>query len=180
MADYTDYYSPIKTGYMQRLRYCLKDDFLLAAGEDVSLLTERVSDNEANIKRGYPYYIVVKPSVFSEVQGQAMNSKEWQTIDWTMRVELYVRFMEATDQGSLFDPFRSAVIWHSMTRRFLKAETIEGVAMPEVTGVEKIRSVNPLGDFSYYRFLNAPPTMNPNFVFQALAVVVRQRVRFEL
>lgn len=99
MADYTDYYSPIKTGYMQRLRYCLKDDFLLAAGEDVSLLTERVSDNEANIKRGYPYYIVVKPSVFSEVQGQAMNSKEWQTIDWTMRVELYVRFMEATDQA---------------------------------------------------------------------------------
>lgn len=178
MADYTDYYSPIKAGYMQRLRYCLKDDFLLAAGEDVSLLNERVSDNEANIKRGFNYYIVVKPSVFTEIQGTAMNSKEWQTIDWTMRVELYVRFMEAMDQGSLFDPFRSAVIWHTMFRRFLKAETIEGIAMTEAPHVEKIRSVSPIGDFSYYRFLNAAPTMNPNFVFQALAVVVRQQVRF--
>lgn len=178
MADYTDYFTPIKNGYMQRLRYCLKDDFLLAAGEDASLLNERVSDNEANIKRGFGYYIVVKPSTFTPVQGQDMNSKEWQMLDWTMRVELYVRFQEAMDQGSLFDPFRSAVIWHTMYRRFLKAEVIESVSIAEVPHVDKIRSITPLGDFSYYRFLNVAPTMNPNFMFQALAVVVRQRVRF--
>lgn len=173
MSDYTDFYSQVKNGLILRLRYALKTDFFPNADG-----IERVSDNENNIQRGGDHYVVLKPGPFPPVDGQDYNSKEIQTVDWHTRVEIYVRFLQKDESWARFDPFRSAVIWHLMKYRFMGAVTIAGEAVPEVPNVDKVRSVSAFSEATYWRFFNTPPTAIPNFMFQPLNVIVRQRVRF--
>lgn len=173
MPDYTDYYSTVKNGLLLRLRYSLKADFLIDK-ED-----EKVSDNESNLFKGADYYVVLKPGPFPALDAATYKSGEVQTVDWTTRIELYVRYIERAEQWGRFDPFRSAVIWHVMKNRFLGNVTIAGTAIAEVPHVDRVRSIQAGADATYFRFFNTPPTMSPNYMFQPLICVVRQRVRFD-
>jgi len=166
MPDYTDFYSTINAGIKERLRYSLQVDFSL---EKLDL---QVSSVESNLNRGFDYFIVTKPGGFPSV-GFA-KSKEIQDIDWTTRVEIYVRFVESSEQWDRFTQFRDAVHWHLWKNRFLGSVTINSQVIAEVPHVDSIRDVSANGDAEYYSHGGAQVL----FMFQPLNVVTRQRVRF--
>jgi hypothetical protein len=170
MPDYTDFYKTIQDGLIERLRYALRDDFL------TNNLTEKVSTNESNIQRGADHYIVVKPGSHTSIEGLSFNSKEVQTVDWILRCELFVRFIEKDEQWARFSAFRSAFEWHVIKNRFLGNVTIGGQAIAEVPHVDKVMSTTPAGEAEYYRF--NPDAVVPHFMTQPQNVVVRQRVRY--
>lgn len=167
MTDYTSFYAPIETGIIDRLRYSLKNDFL------TDKLDLKVSGNESNLNRGYDYFIVVMPGQFPTVN--FIKSKEIQDVDFDTRLELFVRFRQADEQWSRFTAFRDAVIYHIWNNRYLRAVTIAGEAISEVTGVDSVRDVTTNGDAEYYQHLQTQVT----FMTQPLIVTTRRRVRFD-
>jgi hypothetical protein len=104
-----------------------------------------------------------------------IKSKEIQDVDFDTRLELFVRFRQADEQWSRFTAFRDAVIYHIWNNRYLRAVTIAGEAISEVTGVDSVRDVTTNGDAEYYQHLQTQVT----FMTQPLIVTTRRRVRFD-
>lgn len=169
MTDYTDFYSPVQNGILERLRYAMQTDFF------VDKLDERVSTNESNIQKGGNYFIVAKPGTHSTVDGN-IKSGQIQDMDWITQLFLYVRFQQASEMGDLLAAFRGAVEWHLMKHRFMDAVVINTHSIDGIGNVDRIRSITPAGDATYYRF--NPQATTPNFMVQTLNVVIRQRVAY--
>jgi hypothetical protein len=174
-----DPYTLVEAGIADRLRSALKADYF--TNPTTSDVQEwQVTDNDSELHRGANYFIVTRPGAFSQVTGD-YNSGEIQTIEWETFLRLYVRYQEKAEQWSLLKPFRAAVLRTVLKYRFLGKITINGDEIPEVLAVDRVRSIQPSEPASYFWLFRQQQEsgMPPNFMYQPLRVVTRQRVRFD-
>lgn len=169
MTTIPDPYSEIEDGIADRLRATLAEAYFLKEWQ--------VADNDYNLTFGAEHYAITRPGPFPRT-GTSYKSGEIQQIDWTTFVHLYVRFAEKEEQWSRFKAFRSAVIWTVMQHRFLGTVVINDVSFSEVKNVDRIQSIEASDTATYWRFFNTPETSPPNFMYQPVRIVTRQRVRF--
>jgi hypothetical protein len=176
---FTDPYADVEKGIADRLRSALK--LVYFTNPQTSTVQDwQVSDNDSDLHRGADYFIITRPGAFSQIAAE-YKSGEIQTVDWETYLRLYVKYFEKADQWSLLKPFRAAVLQVVMKYRFLDSVTINGDALPAVNNVDRVRSLGPTEPAGYFWLFQqqASQGLPPNFLYQPLRVVTRQRVRYE-
>jgi hypothetical protein len=168
----SDPYDLIETGIADRLRAELKQEFF---AEDW-----QVSDNDSNLERGADYFIVMRPGAFPSLPTE-YNTGKFVDFEWESFARLYVKYVEREEQWSTFKPFRWAVIHTVRKYRFLGQVTINGDSLAQVPGVDRVRSVEASDPAGYWWIFETQRQQGlpPNYMFQALRIVTRCRVKFE-
>jgi hypothetical protein len=174
-----DPYDKIETGLADRLRAELADPFFTNPSTH-KVEDWRVSDNDSNLERGANYFLVTRPGAFPSLPTE-YNTGKWVDVDWETFVRLYAKYSEREEQWSTFKPFRWAVIATIRKYRFLSKVTIGAVEFEAVPGVDRVRSVEASDPAGYWWIFETQRQQGlpPNYMFQALRIVTRQRVKFD-
>lgn len=174
-----DPYDLIETGIADRLRAALKTEFFTNPSTH-KVEDWRVSDNDSNLERGANYFIVMRPGAFPSLPTE-YNTGKFIDVEWESFARLFVQFKERAEQWSTFKPFRWAVIHTIRTYRFLGKVTINGDELAEVPAVDRVRSIDASDPAGYWWIFEAQRQQGlpPNYMYQSLRIVTRQRVRFD-
>jgi len=174
-----DPYDLVEIGVADRLRAELAAEFFTNPSTH-KVEDWRVSDNDSNLERGANYFIVTRPGAFPSLPTES-NTGKWVDMDWETFVRLYVKYEERAEQWSTFKPFRWAVIATIRKYRFLSQVTIGSETFDGVPGVDRVRSVEAADPAGYWWIFESQRQqgLQPNYMFQALRIVTRQRVKFD-
>jgi hypothetical protein len=174
-----DPYDQVEAGIADRLRAELAAEFFTNRSTH-KVEDWRVSDNDSNLERGADFFVVMRPGAFPSLPTEYSTGK-WVDMEWETFVRLYVKYTEREEQWSTFKTFRWAAIATIRKHRSLSRVTIDNQEFLPVPGVDRVRSVEASDPAGYWWIFEAQRNQGlpPNYMFQALRVVTRQRVKFE-
>ena len=132
----------------------------------------QVSNNDTNIARGGENFIVLRPGSFPIAdEFQTGQIKDY---DWSVTMDLYVRYTEYEESWNQFKAVRAAMIWKLSTNPLLKC-TVE-----PAKSAKNVWRVALASDESaqYFKFSETPDEATPSFIIQTMSVTIRQRVEF--
>lgn len=148
----TDFYSECETGLVTLLRslttYFVKD--------------WQVSDDDTVIMKGGDYFAVVRPGAFPYTR----QTEKLATVNWSVVMDLYVRYDDYKKSWNKFKAFRSAIFNLLMEHPTLN--DTPGVVRADMTGDERAQ---------YFKFSNAPDAI-PNFIIQTVRAVITQYIHY--
>ncbi len=155
MTTFVDFYAQCKSGLITRLL----------------TLTElfpknwQVSSNDADLKRGAEYFMILKPGAFIE-SGQGYEKQ----IEWHTTGNLYVRFAEYQDVPEIFDVARAKII------HVIKSDdSLGGTSNVHGTGITAPEPPQ----FYWHTRAAAESGALPNFVTQPFDIAITQLCKFE-
>ena len=155
-----DYYSQCESGMMALMR-TLSDYF-----EN----EWQVSNNENDMHRGAPNFLIFRPGRFPTISGPANAGSLVKDFAWNMRADLYVSYTEYEQAWSTFGAVRSAIInLVGSNARFDRTVVIPNVVDATVSG-----------DSDPVYWMENGDQPKPNFILESLRFVVVQRVTFKL
>ena len=148
----TDFYSECETGLVTLLR---------------SLTTYfvhdwQVSDDDAVITRGAEYFAVVRPGAFPYTR----QTERLSIVNWTVVMDIYVRYVEYKTSWNKFKAFRSAIF--NLLMMYPTLNDTAGVIQVDLTSDEQAQ---------YLKFSDAPEA-KPNFIIQTVRAVIAQYIYY--
>lgn len=148
----TDFYSECETGLatlLKTLTTYFKHDW-------------QVSDDDLVVKRGADYFVVVRPGAFPYTR----QTEQLSTVNWTVVIDLYVRYVEYKTSWSKFKAFRSDIF--NLLMEYPTLNGVAGVVSVDMTSDEQTQ---------YLEFSDAPGAKS-NFIIQTVKVIITQYIHY--